>query len=381
MAGNAPGGRYDIGTYPVDNASVAALLGVRPYYRNFTPDKFRRWRLAKANAAKGLGFAKILTMGDSTTRGTQNSLGNQQAKNAYPADLAAMLSNSGVQAKWQSVIGGGSAADPINSDDDRITFSGSTVLSAVTSMGGLVTWLPSSGAKFDFAPSGSFDTIDIYYCRGTTNGSFTVGVDGGEAISTVNSNGTNGPLKTTVTTTLGTHVVNLAWASGGSCYIIGVDCYDSTTKSIRILNCGWPGSFASDLVASGTYSSWNTFGLVAADLTIVDIGINHWANSSTYPVSSYQANLATLVDKITLSSDIILKTPVPSRDIAVATQQGYVDAMIQVGMDRSLPIIDGWRRWDPSNPLSSFYDDMRHPNTPGYSDVAEAIFHGLRLAA
>src|SRR5262249_40838494 len=152
-------------------------------------------------------------LGDSTVAGqgaANHELGANAKKLSWPTQLANLIPNG----SWSSVWGDNNisaAAGDLHNFDNRLSRSGLAIHQAKasgTQCGGFVHGLPTA-TLHSFVPDNEIDTIEVWYARAPENGCFTVDVDGGAPLVTVDCAGPAAFLKATATCALGRHTVNL----------------------------------------------------------------------------------------------------------------------------------------------------------------------------
>jgi lysophospholipase L1-like esterase len=350
-----------------------------PAIYNLKPSNLKKWRKALGNVRTGTANARVLCVGDSTTRGLGGAASNANiAQKCYPAYLADILSGQVTTGK-QSFFGSGNLVLP--TIDTRVVITGGTTTATNLTLGGSMVQLTASGHTLTFTPTTNIDTIDVYYSKTGTTASFTVNVDGGAALATVNTNGTAGVYKQTVTTTLGAHAINCVWAQGTN-YILGIEAYDSTRKQVSIWNMGASGARSTDLAdTSAGYAELNALLAYAPDLTILDCGINDMNNGVT--VDAHRTNMQAVITAAKTSGDVIIKVPAPSSVAAIpqATQDTFAAAMYALAEVNDLPVIDLRQRlasYEDANAMGLYYDTL-HPNALGYADIAQVVAKALMV--
>lgn len=354
--------------------------------RVYPPSEFNlmTWRKAVASVRQGDANATVLCIGDSTTAGYgAGGTGWSGAKaRATPKVLADILTAAGIRAGVASFIGSQNVGDAnLATYDPRLSFgAGWSEFAAQLALGGRLLQNSTTTNPIAFTPAGQFDKIDVWYNTYPGLGSFTVNVDGSATLATIDQNGGADLKKTTLTTTLGTHTVNLARASGLA-FIFGVVAYNSAEKEVSILNAGSSGSTSSDLVAAGDpYQYFPAISKIAPALSIINIGVNDWDIGA--PVDTYSSNVQSLVTQCKLSGDVVLVVPPPSATAAASadTQSQFRAALKSLGAANNVPVVDLSSRWtsQASALAHGFYVDDLHPAGVGYADIASAISSVLK---
>jgi lysophospholipase L1-like esterase len=348
----------------------------------------KTWRKALARVRAGAGQAKILCVGDSTTFGMGAGTGAQGTIGArtksWPVKLAEILNAAGIPAHAGSICGNGALTDAdFVAYDPRLTLGAGWAQSTVTSLA-TRTWLNTTSVNpLNFTPARAFDTIEVYYLQNAGYGTFTVGVDGGAAAATINAAGAQALMKATVTVPKGTHTINIARnGTGAGVHIAHINTFDSTAPAVSVINAGWSGAATSswDSVTS-PWSPGNAIGVIAPDLTILNLGINNWRAAPPVDVPTFKTQLANTLLRAKATGDVILLGPPPS-EIGAAlpeNQAAYLLAIYEIALANNVPVIDITQRFgshEDANALG-FYFDQLHPNGLGYADIAHLISLGL----
>lgn len=348
-------------------ANIRTPAGVQDYMFQMEPSRLRKWQVARGNVLSGVSNAKLACIGDSTTAGTgANATLNLARQTSYPAQLAAVLTSNGVTAGRQNFFG--SANLTLSSFDSRFTTTGSQ--GAVnTTLGGALQQMTGANT-ITWTPSTSCDTWDVYSVKTGGTGAFTINVDGGSTLATVS--GTSSPTIMVKTTVSGSGAALNMVRSSGTCYVTGVSSYLAATKQVEVWNMGASGAKAANLAATTQpYSELNALAFYAPNLTILMLGINDWEASTD--LSSWVANMQSVITTALISGDVVLMTPVPTGQVAtLAMQKRYVDAFYELAFYNRIPLVDNWTRWGEYTALNTagFFYDTLHPAGPGYSDIA-----------
>lgn len=346
---------------------------------NFRSDNLSRWRIARAKVRNGTANAAVMCIGDSTTFGAQAAAGTAQRLNAYPAQLANLMTAAGLRANHQSIFGTSGPGSSLTATDSRVSLTGNwTQNGSLTSVGGPML-LASNTGTLSFAPTINVDTFDVWYLR-VSGMRFNWNINGGANTLTAVLPGDNLTQKLTIPATLGANTLNIEWSVGNT-YIVGINAYNSAQKEVSVWNCGWFGSSTPNWVSRFdlTWSPLATIPTLAPDVVIISIGINDWGGDRL--ISEYKNNLRTMVRFASQVSDVILMTPFPSAtsNADPEEQRRYVEAIYAVAGEVDCPLIDMWAQfgsWDLMNTRGA-YGDILHPNGVGYSDIASTISRGL----
>lgn len=339
---------------------AAGRLG--PQLTGFHPGNTLRWRRGRSLARAGVRNARIGFIGDSTTGGV-----GATAQMAVPERFAALARARGWPVYAEHLFGSVDAPDP------RLIQGSWTA--ALGTAGGDMQHASAAGAPLVFTPTQPFDTIVVGYPTNGPLGSFAVGVDSGANLGIVNQSGAPALASTTLTVPLGSHSVQLSWASGLA-FIASLRVYDSTRPGLEIANLGWSSSKAGDWLSEG--QPWEALAAVqayAADLWVINLGINDWLNGPT-PVSVFEAAMTTLVTAAKLSGDVVLATPTPTAG-NIAHAPAIVAAIRRLARQLDVGLYDLAERWGDEAALTAsapeWMSDGIHPSAGGYADIAEGL--------
>ena len=348
-------------------------------FHNFTGANLANWQAALAAQQRGASNAVIGCLGDSTVAG-QGAASNELASNAkslsWPTQLAKLIPNG----SWSSVWGDNNIsanAGDLHGFDARLNRSGWTVdhiKASGTLCGGFFHGQPATSTH-SFTPTNPIDTIEVWYAQSPDNGFFSINVDGGAPLATVNCEGPNAFMKAAARCTLGLHTINLQRATNSEddIYLTGLRAYNSAVKEVSVYNLGGCRWGSADFVVS-TYP-WSTLPAVAAiapNLVIFQAGmVNDW--DDRIPLATVTANMTAVIDALkSVNCDVILMSGAPSEAGVYAsyeTQESYVANMKSVAYEANVPFIDVWtlfgRRWK----ASAMFDSL-HPNQVGYELIA-----------
>lgn len=331
-----------IGIPTVDAATAAKI--------DNDPDNINRmlpiWNAAKARMLSGVENARILGVGDSTMFGYGAAgatfAGNLKDK-AYLSEL--VKRNTGYS--YQSTFGNNDAAS-INrfpGADTRVN-PGSWVISGGSKIGiGQYPYLATAAATYAFTPTTQFDTIEIFYLSDPTFGTYTVNVDGGASLGTINCAQATAFRKQTYTVALGLHTTNCVWATGNA-YIGGIVVYNSAVKEVSVINAGAAGAKIADYASPPSmalaYSPLNSLPVVLPHLILVGFTIND--TQSLTNLDTYGNNLQKAINAGKgINADHLFITGVPG-DRATrqpqAVQQLYINKFKSVAAANNIPVLD-----------------------------------------
>lgn len=343
-----------------------------------------RFNAAMAATLAGTGYTKVVPVGDSTTTG-YGSLGTTSLTNVRPISPTALLRAALASAQARPVIANSWVGDGGVSNngatlyqyDPRLTLPdgagwANSITSALTA--GCRHQVNSTNAnRMAFLPvDGSCDTFEITTPINGTLGSLNVARTG-MSNTAINQAGTAGIAKTTLVSTLSNANPLYINRTAGLGYVMGVDAWDSSVKSVRLLGVGWNAGKTADWIDSATaFNPFPALKAIGAHLYVIRPGINEWLNA--VPVATFKANLETLVDGLLVVGDVLICTPYPSKETntPLATQTLYVNAIREVAAARNLAVEDTfakWGSWEAANALGYMSDDL-HPKQAGYQAAA-----------
>jgi hypothetical protein len=213
-------------------------------FHNFTGSNLANWQTALAAQQRGSSNAVLGCLGDSTVAGQRaasRELGSNAKRLSWPTQLAKLIPDG----SWSSVWGDNNisaAAGDLHDFDRRLSRSGwaiSRAKAAGTLCGGSFRGNPSASSH-SFTPTNQIDTIEVWYAQSPGSGYFTIDVDGGSALATVNCDGPDAFLKATATCAPGFHTVNIRRMTTGAhdIYMTGLRVYNSAIKEVSVYNLG-----------------------------------------------------------------------------------------------------------------------------------------------
>jgi lysophospholipase L1-like esterase len=365
---------------PVQSTKLAGEDQLPPGFHNFTGTNLANWQAALAVQQRGAANAVIGCLGDSTVAG-QGAASNELASNAkslsWPTQLARLIPDG----SWSSVWGDNNVsanAGDMHGFDARLNRSGWTVdyiKASGTLCGGFFHGQPTASTH-SFTPTNPIDTIEVWYARSPDSGYFSINIDGGPALATVNCEGPNAFMKATARCAPGLHTINLQRATNteDDIYLTGLRAYNSAVKEVSVYNlggCRW-GS-ADFVVKTFPWSTLPAVTAIAPNLVIFQAGIvNDWDNR--IPLSTVTANMTAVIDALkAVKCDVILMSGPPSEAGVYAsyeTQQAYVANMKSLAYSANVPFIDVWAMFGSRWKACAMFDSL-HPNQVGYELIAD----------
>lgn len=373
------------------SSQAANGFGFNPLIGANTVDNGYMQLLQKAAAAfsktrAGISNTKVAMFGDSTFLGSGSS-----GVALYPAGareygpcvkLASRLNQYSIPAVSHASFGDGASGASFFAWDPRFSAGAGWTIASLNNLWSVGSYLNSSTTNpLNFTPIGSVDTFVLYYAI-TSGGarSFTYAVDGG-ATTPVDCNAAQAIGVLTIPAgAAGTHTLNIARVTGGI-YILGVRAYNSSIKCVEIMNMGRSGGRASNATSSNA-AAWDAlaaFPTWAPDLTIINLTINEWLNNGN--LTTYKADMQTIINTAKATGDVILCTGVPSAigSATTVTQNGVAEVVRTLARENNLLLVDNLSRfgtYEIRNP-QGLYTDTAHPNGPGYANAIGPIYEIL----
>jgi len=336
------------------------------------PRPFRKWVRARAGVVSGLSRARLLAIGDSNTVGwAALGTGSNRRAHAYPTALARLLPE--YRPTQANVFGRqitSSAAADYEIYDPRLVIGNGWGSSGSSAGGGM--WANSTTTEaLVFTPSEVWDTAEVYVALDAA-ASIDIGISGTMA----SHNPTTGSIvKLTYSApTAAVQALEIARASG-SARIVGWHCYDSRTAGLDIINVGRSG-WRSDQAADATsyYSPLNAAAALAADLWIVQLGLNDF--NQDIAVSTFTASMDAILSRAQgLGVPVVLVVSMTPGATSTPPWSEYRAAVYGLAETYGCAVVDiGIRFGAYATAVSDgLVSDSLHPNAYGYAETAQAI--------
>jgi lysophospholipase L1-like esterase len=380
-----------LGLYPAGLAGNNAALSYKSF-KNFKPSNTRRIRRGLGRVIAGQGNCYGGVIGDSTQAGDGAGTGTNGfdgARVLTPSRrLSDILNKSLVTSQEVGIFGSagvqsGAPAQYLTYDPRVAMPSGWSLTSA--GIGGGYYDNSTTTNPLSFAPGVAFNTIDYLYAQTTGLATFTIDVDGGAAIETVNAAGSGAIVRHTVTCPLGAHTINWRRTGvGANLRILGCTVYNSAVKTVDIWNLSVAGATSSSWsLTTNPWSPLNALPALGLDFAFLDIGINDWIGGVDPAV--YTTNMQSIINVLSPTTDVILCNPNPS---AIATnslsqQMTIVNALAAIQVANDLPLIDFRNQFETQEIATSggFWYSGPHPNALGYVEKGRLMARALREVA
>ena len=363
---------------------AGAFANILPPYKaatsisNATATLLPRTSAQFAKVRQNIANCNIFCVGDSTTAGFGTT---QFQPGAYPGILPQLLSASGLFANYDSWMGGdNNASFTREAGDNRIVKGSGWSVGLQSTLGGSFYTASAATSDLSFTPTQQVDTFVLWYYRNAGFATISWKVNGGSTtnINTANASAVLG--STTISVPLGFNTLALNWVSGGNAAIIGVQAYNTTKKSVNVAQCGWYGSTTATWNnGQGVYGPLAALTTIAPDLTIINLGINNW-NGGIGNLPCYLTDMQVIINAaLAGGGEVVLMSPNPTgAATSLAVQQQFVDALAGLAASNNILFYDNWRRMGgvyTANNTNGLMSDTLHPNSAGYSGVANGLFN------
>ncbi len=338
---------------------------------NFTPAFTHAIRRKLAQALSGRAACKLGFFGDSTTFGiTGGTTQSSNIKVSKPYRLYQYLKGLGLNVRFDGVTWASfvtADGNPSSQDARFKVASGWTTSNANGAAPGNLT------NPITFTPDGIWDTAVITYYD-VSAGTLRLQVDSETAVDTTLTG--SGTWKTaTVTTTAGAAGAKAVKVFMTTGRFRAIDCYNSATPDLRILNLGHPGTgFGGDPTVGTQLSKALT--VMGLDILSTCMGVNDFGGNIA---STWQGYYNQHLAQITNCSHII-EVPLMNTSVTDAIQNTYVTAMYAIADASALPLVNWRNRYGNTNALVSsngWQNDALHPTSDCYQD--QGLYLGKRL--
>jgi lysophospholipase L1-like esterase len=306
---------------PLPNPSDPATLAARPEftgtYAAYSRAGLQALEVQRVNALRPFHASlanrtaapcDILALGDSITEGAQAATTSDRwvsrlrdaLRTAHP--VSGVVGGSGfIPPKWASASI--TQAAPF-------TITGSPATASAFGWG-MRTVILTSGQSLAATVTGT--SIDVWYARGSSTGTFSVSVDGGAATNYTTSIATTQDtgIQRVSLGSAGSHSVTIANVSG-SVYIGGMTVYNGDESAgVRMTEAGhwgWTSSQYADNSSSAMTYLGQRVAILQPSLVIIELGTNDFGNSIA--PATLQTNLNTLITTVrnntTIAPSVVL---------------------------------------------------------------------------
>ncbi len=360
------------------------------------PVALRTFKLGAADVKSKQARHRVVFFGESTVVGTGNGSGTGGLDGSqalcFPTRFAQAMNSKGIYASLASFFATGSVTDAqIFTRDPRLNNqSPSWGATAQEVLGGPIFRNNTDGKALRFLPAESWNTAIVYdrVSVGVKTMQMSYGgtLDGG-GIPTGNTNFTGGLLnqnaadalrRTTLSTGSGAAVqpINAVKASGSIAYLHGIECYDTATPDMAVINAGRAG-LTTGVFGTDYLAPINTILSMAPSLTLVYcMGINDGANAGV-TVDTYLSNTYGFLKPIAdAGASIIIVTapPVsPANGFNIRKQEAIRRGSIDMALRNDWVGIDLFELLVSQAFSSSYYYDVNHLKANGAAMVGNLI--------
>lgn len=264
--------------------------------------------------------------------------------------------------------------------------------------GGAQVRFNGSGQSLTFSISESIDAVDFWQPRVPGGGVLAVSIDGAAAITFTSANATPVIVKQTISgLSLGPHTVAFMLSSGTAYAPIAVNAYNSSVKSVQIMNAGSRAWKTTNWVAATFPNSpLNAIGALTPNIVVINLGINDYRVSGT-SIATFTSNMQAIINASTaVGAQVILCVPTPissyntgtyawSQAAVLAAYQSLQAAnpgsvLIDTPALLSAAGLSGAvnpANYSSLNAAGNMYDNL-HPNKPPYAAMGVAIGDAIR---
>ena len=364
------------------NTLAASSLTIGSGISGLTAKNTLHLRAGLANVRSGLAPLKIAFVGDSTTLGFGGggSLDTGGKAASYPTRFSQILTGRGIPSQTDSWFGQGAVSGNYSLYNPLVTvLSGFTADVGIQTVGAAGFKSTATGSVLSFAPVAAFDTMDIFTLNNAGLGSFTVNVDGGATLATVNTSAGGTYVKNTVSCSLGIHTINCTTTSNSYTNIAGIAVRASGTPRVECYNMGWDSSAAGQWASPSTWSPIQGLATIAPNVTFINLTIND-INSTSALNANYTNYLQTIITQSLSTGDAILMIGNPCNNSkwttgspSLANQYGNV--VYALAQSNNIQLVDITQRFSSFaswNSVAPYYDTL-HPGALGYADIAAAL--------
>ena len=335
------------------------------------PAGLERFAAAIAATKSGVSDTRILTIGDSTAKGSGGS-----TDTTIP-DIKSFSRRLGEIINQKVSFAPGIGNPSIAGQQDQRWSAGAgwdKQAFAFGSYGGEPT------SDLTYTPDGDYiyNAFDVYYLVTPTLGTFDAAAIGGSPITVDGKIGASGEVsKTTVTFPAAANpVLTISPNADGGIYIVGVEPYHTGIKRVRSGNVGIPATRSDYWADMGFFNRLQAIQLYAPHLLLIDLSIND-AGTNVDP-ASLQANLIAIIEFVQPFTDIVLMSPTPcSGEPFTTLQSAYQPVFQYLKSTYNLPLVDMYSRYGGVFNAPMMSDD-RHPNDAGYLDWAQATYDKVK---
>lgn len=347
------------------NSRVGPFDPMRNVY-NWKSSNTRKLRAALGRARAGAGNFNVMFHGDSHTEGKVDGSTFNRAK-CFSLAFRDTLSALGTPVSGDGMVmaGNGANSTPI---DPRIGTTGTWVHTAGYAHSS------TNGATLTITFTNPCTSIDIW--SSGNSGAFEVRLDG-VLQTTVNPNGQNAWVKTTITGSSGVHAVQITKTNTTLTAIRCMNAYSST--GLLVHNVGIAGWSANNFI---TFTAWNqgagsieqVLPKANLDLAVFNIGVNDFVLQGRTAAQA-AADFATLVARWQPGPDVILTVEPHTSSIIQSDWETFASLVYDLADTLDVPLLDIYGRigtYTQGN-ANGLYGDTAHLTTQGHADWGRCL--------
>ena len=344
------------------------------------------WRGEMPNlktAAQRVGSpTRIAIYGDSNACGQGGGTGTNGTidarKNSWPVKMANTLG-------WQdgSFFGDSNLkaiSETVSGYDPRISLGSFSAGSLSIPGGCFLTCVGASSSNLVFTPATNSDTIKVWYpTTSSATNSFQIIVDG-ITKATLSQASANSMKFELINVTLGQHVIEIKNIGSGTCFIMGIETYNSQNASPVLLITSFLGSSLINLSTTSSTSPWTHLsGLLGLrpDVVITHCTINDI--SSGNPTQDSLTNITTINHSLsTINCDVVNTVSFPFFNDGAT--DGRLDLYKNVLLNNAITLRGSFADFRAVcggtftfSQKMGYTFNSNHPNALGYQTMANFI--------
>jgi lysophospholipase L1-like esterase len=351
------------------------------------------YEAALAEVQAGTGNARIVVLGDSLTAGYQSSstMAGNAIADSWPAELALQFTEN--PAVFTGYLGDNHATaegSSPNAYNSKVSQHASWSVNSLESIGGRqFNGGTTNGAAHSFTPGFAFTKFRVAYVRYSGSPEYTVNVNGGSSLGTLNMNDTVGGVFFEEFTASGdsSAVINVVSNGTANGRILGIEAWDDANKSVHIVQAGVPGWTAGNwATVTNDYSPLRGVRATSANLFLLLIGTNDTTLSDRV---NFRINLRRVIyGAKSRGSVMLIGFPYMgtfSGSPSEATQDLWRGDMAAVAAECGVEFIDptddaDWSSYSAANTAGFMDADVVHLTDAGAIDWATQVLPHVDIA-
>lgn len=352
---------------PVLSLASVAPVGVLAPGR-FAVAGLPLWSAAVRRAEAGLGHARLVCIGDSTTAG----FGTVLRAGSWPRQLAGLMSSRG--GRETNLF---STANLSGSYDPRIVRGAGWSAISSKGLGGFMLINTTTTNPMTFTPQAAWDTCDLY---AQSSQAIRVSIAGTAEISVAANVTVAGCSIRRFSITAaaaglapGAHSVSVRY-DPTSVVFVGFDCHEAA-RGIDVVNVGVSGWASADFTGD-TFRTAACLPLVRPDLTLIAIGINDWNLATPVTEATFKANIQSLITRAKVTGDVLLIIPNDLGSANAGNRAAYAQYLRDLSTTNGLPppidLMDALGSYATANAAGDMIDTL-HPSIQGYGKIAALL--------